>query len=229
MEIACSARKTRGEFLTRDASLEAMGSVTAAGIRVPVGLLWGRLGLLATASLVIGGLESWAQGFLPHSLAPLSNSVSGWTLVTALLLGGLRLPPRWAAAGGALSFVLLVVGYAAVSTWRGHYYSPLLWGALGLLAGPFVGVAVTWLRDRGVRSALGAGLLSGIALGDAYHGLTVIADTTGVTYWIIIGTAGVLLAAVVAVRRVRRIRLVALMVALALLIAAGMVLAFGLF
>jgi hypothetical protein len=158
--------------------------------------------VVVTASLAIGCLESWAQGFLPDALRPLSNSVSGWTLVTALLVFWSRTTTRIAAVLGAISFVLLVVGYAIVSTARGLSYSPLEWGAIGVVAGPFVGVAASWLRTRGRRAALGGGLLAGIGLGEACYGLTTLSDTTGFAYWIVIGVLGLALVAFLLLRRV---------------------------
>lgn len=40
----------------------------------------------AVAALLLGGLTSVAQGVLPDAVRPLANSVSGWTLLTILVL-----------------------------------------------------------------------------------------------------------------------------------------------
>ena len=164
--------------------------------------LW-RATIVIVASLLIGGAESWAQGFLPDWLRPLSNSASGWTLVTALLVFWSRVRPGVAALLGAVSFALLVIGYAAVSTWRGYTYSPVMWAAIGIVVGPFVGIAASGLRQRGIGAALGTGLLAGIGIGDAVYGLTVVADTTGIAYWIIIGGLALLLLGGMLLRTIR--------------------------
>lgn len=158
---------------------------------------------VVAASFAIGCLESWAQGFLPAALKPLSNSASGWTLVTGLLVFWSRAKPRMAAALGAASFVLLIAGYTVVSTARGFPYSPLLWGLVGLVVGPFVGLAAAWLHGRGFLAALGGGFLVGIGLGDALYGLTAVARTTGVAYWIGIGVLSLVLAGALLVGKVR--------------------------
>jgi len=76
---------------------------------------------------------------------------------------------------GAVSFVALVLGYAAVSE----------------------------LRD-GRRAALGAGLLAGIALGDCAYGLLVVSATTGWFYRPLIGLLGVAVLVVTLALRSRR-------------------------
>ncbi|NNC13727.1 hypothetical protein HII28_17825 [Planctomonas sp. JC2975] len=177
--------------------------------------------IVLVASLVIGGLESLAQGYLPDWLRPLSNSVSGWTLVTALLVSWARVRPGVGVVLGALSFALLVVGYAVISTWRGHYYSPLMWALIGLVAGPFIGVAASWLRENGIRAALGTGLLAGIGIGDAVFGLTVVADTTGVVYWTLAGILGLLLLGGMLFRRIRGTVPILVLIATTVLIAFG--------
>jgi hypothetical protein len=90
-----------------------------------------------------------------------------------------------------------------VSSLRGFPYSPLMWGLIGIIVGPFVGIAAAGLRHRGVRAALGGGLLAGIGLGEALYGLTAVAATTGIAYWIGIGILSLVLFVVVLVSRAR--------------------------
>lgn len=171
-----------------------------------------RPAIVVVASLALGFVTFHAQGWLPEPLAPLANSSSGWTLLTALLLAWAR-PATWpAAALGAASFVLLVLGYSVAADLAGLYYDPAFFGVVGLVAGPVVGVAATWLRTVGLRAALGAAVLSGAGLAEATYGLTEVAETTGVTYWIGVGVVALaLLGWVVALRTESvRDRLVAL-------------------
>jgi len=50
---------------------------------------WRRGAVVLVASFLLGGLTSYAQGFLPDAAAPFANSASGWTLLTALLVARL--------------------------------------------------------------------------------------------------------------------------------------------
>ena len=154
---------------------------------------------IVLASLLLGGLTSWAQGVLPDALGSFANSPSGWTALTALLVAAARPSLPWAAALGAASFVCLVLGYTAASELRGLTYDPLLWGAVGVLAGPFVGMAAAAVVDRRVaRAALGTGALAGVLVADGIYGLTVVRSTTSPVYWTLcLVAAGVLVAVVV--------------------------------
>lgn len=152
-----------------------------------------RVGAVSVASFLLGVLTSYTQGALPDAWRSFANSASGWTLLTVLLVFATRASTRLAAVLGALSFVLLVLGYTAGARLQGLSYSPVLFGVVGLVVGPFVGVAATWLWARCVHAALGTALLSGIFIGEAVYGLTVIADSTKPEYWVAIGAVGVML------------------------------------
>ena len=162
-----------------------------------------RLGTVVAAGFLLGGLTSYAQGFLPDAFASFANSASGWTVLTALLVYWSRARTLPAAVLGAVSFVLLVLGYMVAAQVRGFVYDPLLFSVVGVVVGPFVGVAASWLRASGVRAALGTALLAGIGIGEAAYGLTVIGDTTSPVYWTVIGVAGVILLGGMIVRRLR--------------------------
>ena len=102
----------------------------------PGGQPWSRAAVVLTASLLLGGLTSFAQGFLPDAAAPCTNSASGWTLLTALLVvwaaGDPRARTRHAALLGVASFVLLVLGYTVAADLRGLHYDPTLFGVVGV-------------------------------------------------------------------------------------------------
>ncbi len=151
---------------------------------------WLWVGAIAVASFLLGILTFYAQGFLPDAWRSFANSASGWTLLTALLVFCAQVSTRVAAALGALSFLLLVLGYAAGAQLNGLSYSPVLFGVVGVVVGPFIGLAAAWLRARRVRAALATALLAGIFIGEAVYGLTVIADSTRPEYWLAIGAAG---------------------------------------
>jgi len=151
--------------------------------------LW--VGAVAVASFVLGLLTFYAQGFLPDAWRSFANSASGWTLLTALLVFCAQVSTRVAAVLGALSFLLLVLGYTAGAQLNGLSYSPVLFGVVGVVVGPFIGLAAAWLRARRVRAALATALLAGIFTGEAVYGLTVIADSTRPEYWVAIGLVGI--------------------------------------
>ncbi|MFE5335158.1 DUF6518 family protein [Isoptericola sp. NPDC056573] len=196
----------------------------------PWGRPWTRGVVVLVASLLLGGLTSFAQGALPAAVVPVANSASGWTLVSAALVfwwaaaTGAR---TWqAAALGAASFVLLVLGYTFAADLRGFVYRPLLFSVVGVVVGPIVGVAAAWLRRPGTRAALGTALLAGVGVGDGVYGLTTVADTTGATYWVAIGVVAVVLLASMLARSLRGALAVATAVAGTAVVAALFVVAF---
>lgn len=167
-----------------------------------MGVALGSAAVLA-ASLALGGATALAQAFLPEWFVSFANSASGWTVITAALVYGVRVSWWLSAVLGAASFVLLTVGYAIVSTMRGYAYDPLMFSVIGVIVGPFVGIAACWLRARGIRAALGTAALAGVGIGEAAYGLTVVGETTSPVYWIIIGIVGAALLGVMLWRRIR--------------------------
>lgn len=165
---------------------------------------WVRAAAVVLASFASGMLTFFAQGILPDALTSFANSASGWTLVTVLLLAWARASTPLAAALGAVSFVVLTVGYSASAHLQGLSYDPTLFVVVGIVVGPFVGVATRWLRaDSEWRTAAGTALLAGIGLGEAVYGLTAVAATTSPVYWSTIGVVALGLLAVMLVRRIR--------------------------
>lgn len=165
---------------------------------------WARAAAVVLASFAIGMLTFFAQGLLPDALTSFANSASGWTLVTVLLLVWARASTPLAAALGAVSFVVLTVGYSASAHLQGLFYDPTLFVVVGIVVGPFVGVATSWLRaDSEWRAAAGTALLAGIGLGEAFYGLTAVAETTSPVYWSTIGVVALGLLVVMLARRIR--------------------------
>ncbi len=153
------------------------------------------------ASLLLGGLTSWAQGVLPDALASFANSPSGWTVLTALVVAAARPTLAWGAALGAASFVSLVLGYTIAVELRGLTYNPVLWSVVGVIAGPFVGTAAAAVvRHHTVQAALGAGALAGVLVADGIYGLAVVSGSTSPVYWSLCLVAGAVLIGVTALR-----------------------------
>ncbi|MCO7272625.1 MULTISPECIES: DUF6518 family protein [Cellulosimicrobium] len=191
---------------------------------------WRRGAVVLAASFLLGGLTSYAQGFLPDAAAPFANSASGWTLLTALLVAWSARAPRsrtWhAAVLGAASFVLLTLGYAVAADLRGYFYDPTTFGVVGVVVGPFVGVAAAWLWRTGTPAALGTAVLAGIGVGESVYGLTTVVETTGATYWVTIGVVALVLLGGMLARRLRGALPVATAVGGTAVVAAAFVLAY---
>jgi hypothetical protein len=151
-------------------------------------------GLRATAvvlvfSLVVGGLTSPAQGFLPSWVNSLANSAGGWSMLAFVAVWLSRARPLLGAVLGALSFVAMVEAYGVVSLWRGHFFAePLssMWIPIGLVAGPIIGAAAALVRHAGRGATIaGVAVLSAVLVAEGIFGLTVVAATTSPVYWIL--------------------------------------------
>jgi hypothetical protein len=168
------------------------------------------------AGVAIGIATSIGQGALPDAVLPLSNSSGSWCLC-AFALALQERDPRRAALVGFAALAAMLAGYAVATELRGYPVATSMfvrWGAAAVIAGPALGIGAAWLRGtQPERAAAGVAPIAGILLGEAVYGLTVVAGTTSVAYWIgelVVGLGVVALAA----RRLRSGRGVALMLAL---------------
>ena len=138
-------------------------------------------------AMLIGGLTSLGQQYLPAWLNSLANSVGGWTMLSFLLVWLGRARPLLAAVLGVVVFQLLTESYSVVSEWRGFDDGDpftSIWTVVGLIAGPVLGVSAGLARHgRPVCRALGVTPLSAVLLGEGIWALNTIADTTSPVYW----------------------------------------------
>lgn len=164
--------------------------------------------LAVAVGLATGALTAYAQGWLGDGLGSLANSAGPWALAaTAVALGARR--PSTAAALATVVLMCCECGYAAATVARGGTNAAStvqFWLLAAALAGPPLGVAAAWSRERtgGVRAAIGAGVLPGVLIGEGVWGLTAIGATTNRWYWaaeVILGTTAVGVAAWLATRR----------------------------
>ena len=153
------------------------------------------------AGLVVGIATSVGQASLPEALTPVSNSSGSWCLAT-FGLALLERDPRRAALIGVVALVAMLVGYALATELRGYPVAASMfvrWSTAALIAGPALGVGASWLRGPDpLRAAAGVAPIAGILLGEGAYGLSVVAATTSVGYWIgefALGIAVVVLAA----------------------------------
>ncbi|TFC04330.1 hypothetical protein E3O42_05420 [Cryobacterium adonitolivorans] len=158
--------------------------------------------LVIVGGVLIGGLTSFAQQYLPPSVNSLSNSAGGWTMFSFLIVWLSRARPLLAGFLGIVVFQLLVESYSVVAEWRGFDDGDpftSIWTIVGLVAGPLLGVAASLVRYAPpVWRALAVTPLSAVLLGEGIWALNTIADTTSPVYWTleIVLSVVVLLAAI---------------------------------
>ena len=186
-----------------------------------------QLAAVVAASALLGGATSFAQTFLPDALRPFANSASGWTLLAALAVAACRARTAPSMVFGAASFVALVLGYQAVSTLRGFPTDETLFLIVGLIVGPFVGMASSWLHREGWRAVLGCSALSGIAVGEGIYGLVRVSDTTGWFYWTLILVVGFGLLAATSRHRIHNARSRGLAIVLVLAVSSAFFFAYS--
>lgn len=171
-----------------------------------------RAGLRATVvvlvfSLVVGGLTSPAQGFLPEWMGSLANSAGGWSMLAFVAVWLSRARPLLGAVLGAISFVAMVEAYGVVSLWRGYFLADpfsSMWIPIGLVAGPVIGLAAGLVRHASRRWTIaGVAVLSAVLIAEGIYGLTVVAASTSPVYWTleIVLAVGFLAAAALHCRR----------------------------
>ena len=198
-----------------DRSPAEVGAVARSSPRGTANSAWV---LLATvgAGLAIGIATSVGQGSLPDWMAPLANSSGAWCL-GAFALALLERDPRRAALIGFASLVAMLAGYGLATELRGYAVGTstyVRWGAAAVIAGPALGVGAAWLRvAHPLRAAAGIAPIAGILLGEGLYGITVVAATTSVAYWIGQVAVGLVLV-VLAAFRLRNGPGIALMLAL---------------
>jgi hypothetical protein len=142
--------------------------------------------LVAVLGLFGGLLSAFGQQWLPDNAASLANSVGSWGLV-AFVLALLPRRQQSAAFAGGLALASLVTGYYMTNQLRGYPASSrtvLFWLVAAVVAGPLLGLAAHWLRhNRRPHASIGAGLVSGMLIGEGIYGLRYISDTTYPPYW----------------------------------------------
>ena len=155
------------------------------------------------AGLAIGIATSVGQASLPDGLAPLSNSSGSWCLC-AFALALFERDPRRAALVGFASLVTMLAGYALATELRDYPVGTSMvvrWGVAAVIAGPALGVGAAWLRGPNPRLAAAAvAPIAGILLGEGLYGLTVVAATTSVGYWVGEVAVGLILVVLAAIR-----------------------------
>ena len=196
----------------------------------PVALVW-----VVVGALLAGVALSFGQTTAPDGIAPLANSAL--PVVTLAALAALAGRQLWACVAlGAAAGPLAMVGYYGTSVLRGFGASSsslLLWVTAGLVAGSVMGAAVWAMRQPRedapsmLLRGLAVGFWPGIALGEAAHGLTRIADTTPTAYWWAQAILGVVVLGVLATTSLNGVRAWAGAVASTIVVAGALYVAYG--
>jgi len=158
--------------------------------------------------LIVGALTAYAQGWLSDDLGSLANSAGPWSLA-AFGIAMISRRPAIAALWATLVLGACEVGYAIATSVRGRSNATstvVFWLTAAVLAGPPLGVAGAWTRQRRwwLGASAGPAVLAGVLIGEPIYALSTIADTTTPAYWVgelLVGTAVVVIACVRIVRR----------------------------
>lgn len=157
-----------------------------------------RVTMALSGGLLAGALTSFGQAV--PGLSSVANSAGPWFVVAAALclVAGVR-AGRWALPAAVLLGVVLLelmhVGYWLATVLRG--YPDVLsftnfWVLMGVPAGLVAGAVAVALRERaaGWRGAA-LGVTAAILVGEGVRALLRVAETTGVTTWIVEIVVGV--------------------------------------
>ena len=165
------------------------GAVPTPSVAAIVARAAGRTAVVAAAALVLGGLTSPAQTFLPQWIGGFANSSGGWSILVFAMVWAVRSRPALSAVLGAVAFVLLVEGYRMVSGWRGFYYDEPFqneFTVIGLLVGPVIGVSAALVRSSSPTwRTLAVAPLSTVLVGEGLYGLVVLGQGLQDVWWVL--------------------------------------------
>jgi hypothetical protein len=111
--------------------------------------------IIVAASALTGMLTPIGEQLLPHAVRSMANSSGPWAMVAfaAIYFGSLR---SWrAAAMGVVSFLTMDLSFFVVFESLGMHYPHhflAFWMGVGILIGPVIGLAASWLRADNIVS-----------------------------------------------------------------------------
>lgn len=152
----------------------------------------GRLaGVVAILGLGTGVLTQMGQGSLPEPWSPVANAISPW-LAVAFLVGALMPTRKGAASAAAVTLLLALAGYYAMTEIRygigGGAGSLLRWGLGAVVGGPVFGVAGhAWRRGQPGHRAIALGLLAAVWLAEGIYQAVVVDHQAAGLGFVVIG------------------------------------------
>jgi hypothetical protein len=166
-----------------------------------------RLALAVVVGLAAGAATEALVLRVTYSLLPLTNTAAPWVLVALVLaLVGRRLEESVALSVVAL--LGLIFGFYLAQATRGWAVSGHqvgFWFLAAFVAGPLVGWAADRLRRGGLLAAgVGAGIVGGILVGEAVHGIRDLTYSSPHPYWRVQLVLGIVLAVGMTLWRARR-------------------------
>jgi hypothetical protein len=150
-----------------------------------------RAAVVVVAGLAVGFLTFFGQGHLDGALNAFVNSASAW-LVAPFAVGALMATPRGAAAAGATTCALQLVGYYINAHLHGLATGNailIFWGLCAVVGGPVFGAAGHMWRNAPERlRGLGPAILAGAFVAEGlWSYLHVLHYYSTATLWISIG------------------------------------------
>ena len=145
-----------------------------------------RFGLAVVSGLLIGAVTEWLVLRVSFALMPLSNSAAPWIIVASLVALTAR-SPRESLGLAVVALLAAIVGFYLAQGARGWGVSGhqlAFWCAVAVVAGPVIGLSAGWLRHvNRAWGAVGAGVLGGLLIGEALHGLSQPSFLSPHDYW----------------------------------------------
>jgi Family of unknown function (DUF6518) len=144
-------------------------------------------GIVVLITVVIGGLTSPAQQYLPDAIRSLANAAGPWFVVVLVAVRLARSPLVLSILLGIAGFLILTLSYGVVSELRGFPWAFVnIWTIVAIPAGIAVGIASTWLRShRRLLIGLGAAVPAFVLIAEGIYGLTFVLATTGPFVWVL--------------------------------------------
>jgi Family of unknown function (DUF6518) len=166
-----------------------------------------RLALALIAGLAAGAVTEALVLRVSFDLVPLTNTAAPWVLVAFVVaLTARRIDEAVILA--VVTLLALVLGFYLAQATRGWAVSRhqiAFWLLASFVAGPLVGLAAGWLRHGGpVVGGIGAGIVGGVLVGEAVHGIRDLTYSSPHTYWRVQLALGIALTVGLTLWRCRR-------------------------
>lgn len=156
-----------------------------------------RLAVATVIGWAAGAVTEWSVLHVPFVLEPVSNTAAPWVFIAfAVALTARSMGESLVLA--VVTLVALVLGFyvaEAVRGWSVSRHQVVFWSVTSAVVGPLVGVAASWFHRAGrIAAGLGVGVVGGLLVGEAVHGLIDLRFSSPAGYWYVQLALGVGLA-----------------------------------